>query len=93
MARSMLTTEETRLKSKSLALPVNSSSSSPMILLVESGSCRFSNACKFVHDASMNAKSSNSGGSQTQGTNTKELIVKLLGQLGLTNTLAKTNGT
>ncbi|GJX17498.1 ribonuclease H-like domain-containing protein [Tanacetum coccineum] len=39
-ARSMLITEEMRLKSKSLALPVDSSSSSPMVLMVESGNSR-----------------------------------------------------
>ncbi|GJT38447.1 hybrid signal transduction histidine kinase M [Tanacetum coccineum] len=88
MARSMLTTEEMRLKSKSHALPIDSLSSSPMILLAESGntrcssnpqveswlpcynfakgSCRFGNACKFVHDASVNIKTSNSGVYQPQ---------------------------
>ncbi|GJU71830.1 ribonuclease H-like domain-containing protein [Tanacetum coccineum] len=39
-ARSMLTTEEMRLKSKSQALPVDSSSSSPMVLMAESGNTR-----------------------------------------------------
>ncbi|GJW26721.1 hypothetical protein Tco_0040532 [Tanacetum coccineum] len=39
-ARSMLTTEEMRLKSKPQALPVDSSSSSPMILLAESSNNR-----------------------------------------------------
>nr|GEW42142.1 hybrid signal transduction histidine kinase M [Tanacetum cinerariifolium] len=73
----LLTTEEMRLKYKSQALPVDSSSSSHMILLAESGntrrssapqvkswrscynfakgSCRFGNACKFVHDDSVKA--------------------------------------
>ncbi|GKD27623.1 ribonuclease H-like domain-containing protein [Tanacetum coccineum] len=37
IARSMLITEEMRLKSKSLALLVDSSSASPMVLLVEAG--------------------------------------------------------
>ncbi|GJX77799.1 ribonuclease H-like domain-containing protein [Tanacetum coccineum] len=36
-ARSMLTIEEMRLKSKSLSLPVDSLSSSPLVLMVESG--------------------------------------------------------
>nr|GEY84463.1 hybrid signal transduction histidine kinase M [Tanacetum cinerariifolium] len=80
-ARSMLPTEEMRLKSKSQALPVDSSSSSLMFLLAESSNTRrsstpqvkssrpcyhfakgswwFGNTCKFVHDASMHAKSSN----------------------------------
>ncbi|GJU32224.1 hypothetical protein Tco_1175813 [Tanacetum coccineum] len=41
MARSMLITEEMRLKSMSLALPVDSSScSSPMVLMAESGTTR-----------------------------------------------------
>nr|GEU61180.1 hypothetical protein [Tanacetum cinerariifolium] len=35
--RSMLTSEEMRLKSKSLSLPVDSLSSSPLVLMVESG--------------------------------------------------------
>ncbi|GJV58267.1 ribonuclease H-like domain-containing protein [Tanacetum coccineum] len=39
-ARSLLITEEMRLKSKSLALPVDSSSSSPMVLVAESGTSR-----------------------------------------------------
>ncbi|GJV63442.1 ribonuclease H-like domain-containing protein [Tanacetum coccineum] len=38
--RSMLTTEEIRLKSKSLSLPVDSWSSSPLVLMVESGTNR-----------------------------------------------------
>ncbi|GJW05934.1 ribonuclease H-like domain-containing protein [Tanacetum coccineum] len=38
--RSLLTTEEMRLKSKSLATPVDSSSSSPMVLLADSGTSR-----------------------------------------------------
>ncbi|GJT11133.1 hypothetical protein Tco_0858175 [Tanacetum coccineum] len=37
MARLMLTTEETRLRSKSLSLPVDCSSSSPMVLMAETG--------------------------------------------------------
>ncbi|GJR30363.1 hybrid signal transduction histidine kinase M [Tanacetum coccineum] len=108
---------------KSQALLVDSSSSSLMILLAESGntrrsstpqvnssrpcynfakgSCRFGNTCKFVHDASMHAKSSNpllwsssslinSSGSQTNGNNTQELLAKLLSHLGVmgTNSLA-----
>ena len=39
-ARSMLITEEMRLKSKSLALPVDSSSSSPLVLMTQSGMSR-----------------------------------------------------
>ncbi|GJR97776.1 ribonuclease H-like domain-containing protein [Tanacetum coccineum] len=38
--RSLLITEEMRLKSKSLVSPVDSSSSSPMVLLTESGTSR-----------------------------------------------------
>ncbi|GKB10476.1 ribonuclease H-like domain-containing protein [Tanacetum coccineum] len=40
IARSMLTTEEMRLKSKSLSLPVDSLSSSPLVLMVESSTNR-----------------------------------------------------
>ncbi|GKF12024.1 ribonuclease H-like domain-containing protein, partial [Tanacetum coccineum] len=36
MARSLLITEEMRLKSKSLSLPVDSSSASPMVLMADS---------------------------------------------------------
>ncbi|PWA85483.1 hypothetical protein CTI12_AA060850 [Artemisia annua] len=39
-ARSMLTTEEMRLKSKSHSLPMDSSSSSPLILMAEKGTSR-----------------------------------------------------
>nr|GEZ43995.1 hybrid signal transduction histidine kinase M [Tanacetum cinerariifolium] len=41
-ARSMLTTEEMRLKPKSQSLPVDSSSSSPMVLVTQSGNNRCS---------------------------------------------------
>ncbi|GJR81514.1 ribonuclease H-like domain-containing protein [Tanacetum coccineum] len=41
-ARSMLITEEMRLKSKSLSLPVDSSSSSPIVLMADSGNSRHS---------------------------------------------------
>nr|GEV77572.1 ribonuclease H-like domain-containing protein [Tanacetum cinerariifolium] len=41
MVRSLLTTEEMRLKSKSLVTPVDSSSSSPMVLLADSARPRF----------------------------------------------------
>ncbi|GKE32810.1 ribonuclease H-like domain-containing protein, partial [Tanacetum coccineum] len=40
MARSLLITEEMRLKSKSLSLPVDSSSASPMVLMADSGNSR-----------------------------------------------------
>nr|GEV59374.1 hybrid signal transduction histidine kinase M [Tanacetum cinerariifolium] len=97
MARLMLTTEEMRLNSKSQALPVDSSSSSPMILLAKSGnnlcsstpqvkssrpcfnfpkrSCRFGNTCKFVHNDSMHAKSSNPSLWSTEGTDTAYLLL------------------
>ncbi|GJV15799.1 hypothetical protein Tco_1361122 [Tanacetum coccineum] len=48
-ARSMLITEEMRLKSKSLALPLDSSSSSsPMVLMAESGTTRRSSTTNQV---------------------------------------------
>nr|GEV75453.1 ribonuclease H-like domain-containing protein [Tanacetum cinerariifolium] len=109
----MLTTEEMRLKSKSQALPVDSSSSSPMVLVVESGNnrrsstpqfkssrpcyfarglCHFGNTCKFVHDTSIQAKSSNNslwassspngGVSSSHMNSINELLAQLLGQLG-----------
>ncbi|GJY27533.1 putative reverse transcriptase domain-containing protein [Tanacetum coccineum] len=104
-----LTTEAMQLKSKSQALPIDSSSSSPMKLLAESGlnrpsstaqvlswrpcfnfakgSCRFGSGCKFVHDASVNVKYGTAGcGSQSNGNDTNDLLVKLLGQLGVTGT-------
>ncbi|GJR45956.1 putative reverse transcriptase domain-containing protein [Tanacetum coccineum] len=104
-----LTTEAMQLKSKSQALPIDSSSSSPMKLLAESGlnrppstaqvlswrpcfnfakgSCRFGSGCKFIHDASVNVKSGTAGcGSQSNGNDTNDLLVKLLGQLGVTGT-------
>ncbi|GJR95122.1 putative reverse transcriptase domain-containing protein [Tanacetum coccineum] len=66
-ARSMLITEEMRLKSKSLALPVDSSSSSPMVLMVESGSREFffDQLCfgyevsKYIHGSTTESTSSN----------------------------------
>nr|GFB39960.1 hybrid signal transduction histidine kinase M [Tanacetum cinerariifolium] len=101
-ARSMLTTEEMRLKSMSESLPIDSLSSSPMVLLADSctncrpsntqvkswrpcynfakGSCRFGDSCKFVHDAQVKSRN-NSGVSNSQGNNTNELFVNLLGQL------------
>ncbi|GKB00093.1 ribonuclease H-like domain-containing protein [Tanacetum coccineum] len=104
-----LTIEVTQLKSKSQALPIESSSSFPMKLLAESGlnrppstaqvqswrpcinfakgSCRFGSGCKFVHDASVNVKSGTTGcGSQSNGNDTHDLLVKLLGQLGVAGT-------
>nr|GEV92168.1 ribonuclease H-like domain-containing protein [Tanacetum cinerariifolium] len=47
MAHSMLTTKEMRLESKSQALPMDSSSSSPMVLVVESGNNRRSSTPQF----------------------------------------------
>ncbi|GJZ54157.1 hypothetical protein Tco_0609042 [Tanacetum coccineum] len=77
-ARSMLTTEEMRLKSKSQALPVASSSLSPMVFWpIQSMRAKSSNN-------SLWSSSSNSGGSTTNGNNTNELLAQLLSQLGIT---------
>ncbi|GJZ37828.1 hypothetical protein Tco_0584019 [Tanacetum coccineum] len=81
-ARSMLITEEMRLKSKSLALPLDSSSSSHMVLMAQ-------NDCKFVHDH--NAKSGVSSGSKLKNNNNDDLLVKLLAKLGMSD-LANNNG-
>ncbi|GJY16284.1 ribonuclease H-like domain-containing protein [Tanacetum coccineum] len=109
MARSLLVTEEMRLKSKALALPADSSS--PMVLMADlgntrrssptpqvkswrpffnfaKGACRFSDLCRYVHDA--NARTgNNNNGSNTRGRGTvdashttNELLTKLLQQLG-----------
>ncbi|GJS65884.1 hybrid signal transduction histidine kinase M [Tanacetum coccineum] len=111
IARSMLTTEEMRLKSKAHSLPMDSFSSSPMVLMAESGttrrsstpqvkswrpcynfargSCRFGNGCKFVHD--VNAKPR--GDTHDTGNNTDALLLKLLGHLGINDTLEPNNST
>nr|GEW65866.1 hypothetical protein [Tanacetum cinerariifolium] len=86
-ARMMLITKEMRLKSNSLTLLVDSPSSSPMVLMAETELCRFGNECKFGYDE--NAKSS--GGKTINGTNSDELLAKLLEQLGLNNSLAIKN--
>ncbi|PWA90691.1 hypothetical protein CTI12_AA041490 [Artemisia annua] len=105
-ARSMLITEEMRLKSKSLSLPVDSSSSSPLALITDKGitrnpsnpqfkpwkpcihfakgTCRFGMGCKFVHDT--NNKQMGQHLDQKGDTNTEEIILRLLGKLGITNT-------
>ncbi|GJY59948.1 ribonuclease H-like domain-containing protein [Tanacetum coccineum] len=108
-ARSMLITEEMRLKSKSLSLPVDSSSSSPIVLMSDlsnsrqsytpqattqfkswrpyfnfaKGTCRFGDGCKFVHD--VNVKPNMHGTVEKKKDNTEDLLVKILGRLGLDN--------
>ncbi|GJR41967.1 hypothetical protein Tco_1310070 [Tanacetum coccineum] len=71
-ARSMLTTEEMWLKFKSQSLPVDSSSSSPVVLMAESG----------IYRRPSNLQN-----------NTDELLVKLLGHLGLSNNSETPTGT
>ncbi|GJY77602.1 ribonuclease H-like domain-containing protein [Tanacetum coccineum] len=88
-ARSMLTTEEMRLKSKAHSLPVDSFSSSPMVLMAESCSCRFGNECKFVHDVNVKPR----GDMHDTGNNTDALLLKLLGNLGINDTLEPNNST
>ncbi|GJR75490.1 ribonuclease H-like domain-containing protein [Tanacetum coccineum] len=90
-ARLMLITEEMRLKSKSLALPVDSFSSSHMVLLAELGSCRFGNGCKFVHDH--NAKNGDTRGSKLIDNTMDDLLVKLLRKLGVSNSSSNTGKT
>ncbi|GKB83061.1 ribonuclease H-like domain-containing protein, partial [Tanacetum coccineum] len=80
MVRSLLITEEMMLKSKSLVSPVDSSSSSPMVLLTESGSCRFGSKCRYVHDETAKQNASNL---RQSGNSTDALLVKLLDKLGV----------
>ncbi|GJX46394.1 hypothetical protein Tco_0271584 [Tanacetum coccineum] len=78
IARSLLNTEEIRLKSKSLALTEDSSSSSPLGLMTQTN-------FRFVHDH--NAKIGDANGSKTLGSNNNEdLLIKLIGRLGLNDT-------
>nr|GEU68695.1 ribonuclease H-like domain-containing protein [Tanacetum cinerariifolium] len=75
--RSLLIIKEMHLKSKALALPVDSSS--PM------GTYRFGASCRYVHDANARVGTSNSGtnkGSGSSDNSTNELLNKLLQQLG-----------
>ncbi|GJV39748.1 hypothetical protein Tco_1418188, partial [Tanacetum coccineum] len=60
-ARTLLIIEEMRLKSKEVALPVDSSS--PMVLMAQASSCRFRSECRYVHDP--NAKPHDFGNSKT----------------------------
>ncbi|GKD90284.1 hybrid signal transduction histidine kinase M [Tanacetum coccineum] len=89
--RVTLTTEEMRLKSKSLSthglFVIFSYGSYGRIR----GSCRFGNDCKFVYDS--NAKTGDTCGSQISGNNTEDLLVKLLGKLGINNSVQNSNGT
>nr|GEW98475.1 ribonuclease H-like domain-containing protein [Tanacetum cinerariifolium] len=96
-ACSMLITEEMRLKSKSLMLPVDSSS--PMVFMAESGACRFSDSCRHVHDPSARSGTNNNvSNASSRRTNdneptTNELLAKLLiqlGTLGVNNTVTPT---
>ncbi|GJT93555.1 hypothetical protein Tco_1082400 [Tanacetum coccineum] len=82
-ALSMLTTEEMRLNSKSQPLSMDSSSFSPMHVSIGDG-------CKFVHDE--NVKPSMNSGVEKKKDNTDELLVKILGRLGL-DTPTRSNNT
>ncbi|GKC42349.1 ribonuclease H-like domain-containing protein [Tanacetum coccineum] len=97
-ARSTLITEEMCLKSKSLVLPVDSSS--PMVLMSESGVCRFGDSCRYVHDASARSGTNNNvSNARSRGANdneptANELLAKLLtqlGTLGVNNTVTPTH--
>nr|GEY95740.1 hybrid signal transduction histidine kinase M [Tanacetum cinerariifolium] len=92
IARSMLTTQEMRLKSKSQSLPVDSFSSSPMVLMAESGTNRRPSNPQAITLLKAHV------GLVTRGITTNDLLVKLLGQLenmGIigsgSNTLAHSN--
>nr|GEX58819.1 ribonuclease H-like domain-containing protein [Tanacetum cinerariifolium] len=78
-AYSMITTEEMRIKSKSLSLPVDSSSSSPLVLMVESGIHRRPLLLKLSHEGRFLIL-------LKVGNSIDDLIVKLLSKLGLDNT-------
>ncbi|GJW01530.1 ribonuclease H-like domain-containing protein [Tanacetum coccineum] len=45
------------------------------------GMCRFGDGCRFVHDA--NVKNNSNSGVETKSSNTYDLLIKLLGRLGL----------
>ncbi|GJT85126.1 ribonuclease H-like domain-containing protein [Tanacetum coccineum] len=86
-ARTLLITEEMRLKSKEVALPADSSS--PIVLMAQSG--RFGSECKYVHDS--NEKPTSNVNPQSSSTNnTEELLVKLLDKLGLKSTSYNATG-
>ncbi|GJQ89853.1 ribonuclease H-like domain-containing protein [Tanacetum coccineum] len=77
MVRLLLIAEEMRLKSKALALPIDSSS--PV------GSCRYGDSCRYAHDANARVSITNSGINKGRGTSdntTHDLLNKLLTQLG-----------
>ncbi|GJY67430.1 reverse transcriptase domain-containing protein [Tanacetum coccineum] len=74
---SLLLTEEMRLKTKSLALPADSSS--PM------GKCRFGDGCCFVHDP--NVKNTPKNSVEINASNMDELLVRLLSRLGMSTKL------
>nr|GEY64866.1 hypothetical protein [Tanacetum cinerariifolium] len=81
-----------RLKSKSRSLPVDSSSSSPMVLVTQSGNTRRSSTpqlktsrpCYNFTRVSCRFGDTCSGVSNNGGSSTNELLVKILGQLGIT---------
>ncbi|GKB08113.1 ribonuclease H-like domain-containing protein [Tanacetum coccineum] len=75
--------EEMRLKSKALASSVDSSS--PMVLMAESGACRFGDSCRYVHDANARVGGTNNGSNRGRGTNDNtinDLLQKLVLHLG-----------
>ncbi|GJZ42406.1 ribonuclease H-like domain-containing protein [Tanacetum coccineum] len=101
-ARSLLITEEMRLKTMDIALPADPSY--PMALVADSGNsrcsssmphvkpwkpcfnyakgtCRFGERCRFVHDPNVINTPNNSV--EINASNMDEILVKLLGRLGL----------
>ncbi|GJW77774.1 ribonuclease H-like domain-containing protein [Tanacetum coccineum] len=77
-ARSLLITEEMRLKTMDIALPADPSY--PMALVADSGTCRFGERCRFVHDPNVINTPNNSV--EINASNMDEILVKLLGRLG-----------
>ncbi|GJW43031.1 ribonuclease H-like domain-containing protein [Tanacetum coccineum] len=80
MVRSLLITEEMRLKYRALDLPVDSSS--PMVLMANSETCRY------VHDASARLGTNLNGSTRGRGNSdntTNDLLQKLLHQLSSMN--------
>ncbi|GJX32732.1 ribonuclease H-like domain-containing protein, partial [Tanacetum coccineum] len=76
------------LKSQEIALLVDSSS--PMVLMAQTGSCRFGNDCRYVHDS--HAKPTTVSSSKTPSTSTTDaLLLQLLEKLGVHDTGSSRN--
>ncbi|GJZ06204.1 ribonuclease H-like domain-containing protein [Tanacetum coccineum] len=82
-ARTLLITEKMRLKTKANDLLADSSS--PMVFVAESGTCRFRDRCRFIHDP--NVKNTPNNSVELNASNMDKLVVKLLGRLGMNTKL------